>query len=443
MGGELTEDRLQLGDELEVIRAIARTRKTDDLKALCAEMQLIAAKATDSERAVIYLVNEARNGLEMATTPYGYDGPLLDTYRRVPLDGAVMGKVLRTLKPLSFSASTLPEVDRETSITAGFLEYAIVPLHSDEDLTGTLNLGRVREEPYDSATIRLALTLGDQISVQIERARLLFAEKERAQKLAAVNDDLRRSYEELERAQTELVTQEARASLGDLAVLVAHEVRNPLGVIFNVATQLRKIIADPQKGGANELVGILQEEANRLERIVRAFLDFGRPVSPTFRSVDVASLLEAAIELTTRGLPESNTTWEVDVDPVVELLECDEHLLRQALVSALTNAAEAEAYAGHVRVTVRQRDTSDGGARLIIVIEDEGGPIDLDILDRVFHPFFTTKASGIGLGLAIVKRNIDMHAGEVVIAPRKPRGTALTLEIPMRRRPSRGRIPAI
>ncbi|MEO8796983.1 MAG: GAF domain-containing protein, partial [Polyangiaceae bacterium] len=243
-----------MGDELEVIRAIARTRKTDDLKALCAEMQLIAAKATDSESATIYLVNEARSELEMATTPYGYKGVLPDTYLRVPLDGPITGKVLRTLKPLSFGVSSLPIVHRASSIAAGLLEFAIVPLHSDGDLTGTLNLARRREEPYDSSTIRLALTLADQISVQIERSRLLFAEKERAQKLAAVNDDLRRSYEDLERAQSELVAQEARASLGDLAVLVAHEVRNPLGVIFNVATQLRKMVPGPPKGGVNELV---------------------------------------------------------------------------------------------------------------------------------------------------------------------------------------------
>ncbi|HEX7663210.1 MAG TPA: ATP-binding protein [Polyangiaceae bacterium] len=436
MSGE-SADEEQRSEELEVIRAIARTRKTDDLAALCAEMQLIAAKASSSDRVAIYLVNENRTFLEMATAPHGYEGALAETYRRAPFDGPIMGDVIRTLKPLTFSASSLPDVYRAHSIAAGFVEYAIVPLHSDGDLTGTLNLARTREHPYDDGTVRLAVTLGDQISVQIERARLLVAEKERAQKLTALNEDLRRSYEELERAQTELVAQEARASLGDLAVLVAHEVRNPLGVIFNVATQLKKLVPDAEQSSATELVGILQEEANRLERIVRAFLDFGRPVSPTFKPVEVASLVEASIELTTRALPASNTTWEVDVDPNADDLECDEHLFRQALVSALTNAAEAQSFAGHVRVTVRRRETTDG-ARLVLVIEDEGEAIDLKIVDRVFHPFFTTKASGTGLGLAIVKRNVDMHAGEVVIAPRKPRGTVLTIEVPTRRRPSRG-----
>ena len=277
-----------LGRELDAIRAIARTRKTDELEGLCGEMQLIAAESTQSERAAIYLLDPAARELVMATAPHGYDGALAQRYRRTSLEGPLMGDAVRTLKPVVFSASSLPDVYRVACLAAGFVEFAVIPLHSDGILTGTLNLARTRDEPYTPATVQLALALSDQISVQIERARLYVEEKERAHKLAGLNDELRKSYEELARAQTELVRRERLASLGELAVLVAHEVRNPLGVMFNVASQLRKLLP-PKPREAALLVGILQEEADRLDRIVKDFLDFGRPASPRPRPIDIGA----------------------------------------------------------------------------------------------------------------------------------------------------------
>ena len=411
-------------DEIEAIRLIARTRKTDDLAALCAEMQVIAAASTNSERAAIYLLGPDRNRLVMATTPHGYDGDLAEKHRVASLDTPIMGEVIRTLSPLVFSAKSLPEAFREPSIRAGFVEYAVVPLHSDGVLTGTLNLARARAEPYAKDVVQVALTLADQISVQIERARLYLAEKERSESLARANADLVRSYQQLASAQSELIRRERLASLGELAMLVAHEVRNPLGVMFNVAAELRKIPAVPPN--ASELVGILEEEAARLERIVHAFLDFGRPITPTFKRVSVRNVIDTAIELTTRALSITATTWDVEVESAASEVEADEHLLRQALVSLLTNAAESQSPAGTIHVRARC-----SGARLLLSVEDEGSAVDPSILDRVFDPFFTTKASGTGLGLAIVKRNADAHGGEVTIASGRSRGTIVTMSVPM------------
>lgn len=434
------KEKREHDDELEAIRAIARTRKSHDLEALCEEMQDIASRTTLSERAAIYLVDAATKSLVMAANPHGYDGELAARYRRMPLDGPIVGEVISKLKPLVFSASALPEAYRAPSIAAGFVEYAVIPLHSDGVLSGTLNLARTREEPYSPKMVELALTLGDQISVQIERARLYIAEKERSQSLAALNRDLTRSYEELARTQSELIRQERRASLGELAVLVAHEVRNPLGVIFNVATQLRKLPAVPS--GAAELVGILEEEAARLERIVRAFLDFGRPVSPTFRKVGVRHVIETAIELTTRALSHSSVDWRIEVAPNAVSLEADEHLLVQALVSLLTNGAEAQSLTGEVFVRAASRGDGTQDRAVVIAVEDVGVAVDPEIVERVFDPFFTTKASGTGLGLAIVKRNIEAHAGAVTILPRKPKGTVVTLEIPVRAEVAKGASPS-
>jgi two-component system sensor histidine kinase HydH len=421
-----------LGRELEAIRAIARTRKTDELEGLCSEMQLIAAESTQSERAAIYLLDPDARELVMATEPHGYDGELAKRHRRTSLDGPLMGDAIRTLKPVIFSASSLPGAYRDACLAAGFVEFAVIPLHSDGDLTGTLNLARTRDEPYAPNTVQLALALADQISVQIERARLYVQEKERAQKLARLNEDLRKSYEELARTQSELVRRERLASLGELAVLVAHEVRNPLGVMFNVASQLRKLLP-PKPREATLLVGILQEEADRLDRIVKDFLDFGRPASPRPRPIDIGVIVEGAIELTRlalRGAQIEQIAWHVDISAQARHLMADEHLVRQALVNLFTNAVEAQTSAGAVWVKTSRCDY-EGREYVRLSIEDMGATVPDEIFEHAFEPFFTTKASGTGLGLTIVQRTVEAHSGRVSIGRREAGGTAVILMLPV------------
>jgi signal transduction histidine kinase len=418
------------GRELEAIRAIARTRRTDDIAELSSEMQVIAARSTDSERAAIYLVDPEKQQLVMAATPYGYDGPLAQQYRCSPLDGPMMGNVLRTRTPLVFGAASLPESLRAKVLAAGFVEFAIVPLHDEDILTGTLNLARTRPEPYHPDTVHLALALGEQISTQIERARLYIEARERGHVLARLNDDLRRSCEDLARAQTELIRTERLASLGELAALVAHEVRNPLGVVFNVVSQLRKLIP-PEPREAAQLVGILQQEANRLDRIVRDFLHFGRPKCPEVKPVDIASLVDTAIELTTLALENSQVTWRIELSSDAPRVDGDAHLLRQVLVNLLTNAAEAQTPAGIVWVRTYPGQ-QDGRSHIRLVIENEGIALRQEILDRAFEPFYTTKASGTGLGLAIARGIVEAHGGQISIGHREAGGTIVTLTLPVR-----------
>ncbi|HZU84944.1 MAG TPA: ATP-binding protein [Polyangiaceae bacterium] len=436
----MTQRERGQGRELEAIRAIARTRRTDDLAGVCDDMQRIAAASTDSERVAIYLFDAPARQLVMATTPFGYDGCLAERHRRASIDTPIWGDVVNTLTPLVFSAASLPEANRAAVIGAGFAEFAIIPLHADGSLIGTLNLARTRPEPYAPETVQLALALGDQISAQIERARLYIEEKQRGQSLERLNADLRRSYEELALAQSELLRKERLASLGELAVLVAHEVRNPLGVVFNVVSQLRRLIPGDVRE-ARQLLGILDQEAARLDRIVKDFLDFGRPASPQSKPIDVAPLVDSAIELTTLALEGARVSWSVDIPADASRLEADEHLLRQALVNLFVNAAEAQALDGTVGVkTVACR--VDGRDHLRLSIANGGPAVGRGLLERAFDPFFTTKASGTGLGLTIVRRIVEAHAGQVTIEPLDGGGAVVTLTLPLRACPPARADPA-
>ena len=402
-----------LGEELEAIRAIARARRTHDVESLCEELQAIAARSTQSERCAIYLVDPSKSELVLATNPFGYDGSLARLHRRRSLDGPIMGDVVRTLTPCTFNVSNIPAPSRAASMQDGFVEYAVIPLHSDGALTGTLNLARTRDEAYSPKTVRLATAMADQISVQIERARM----------------------------RVELVRKERLASLGELAALVAHEVRNPLGVLFNVASQLRRVVGSESRE-ATQLLGIFEEEAGRLDRIVHDFLDFGRPASPQFGVVDLGAIIDTAIELATLGLPTAQIEWHIELDADARRLVGDTHLLRQALVNLLTNALEAQS--GRGAVWVRTDRYEDEGREFVrLSIENDGATVDARIVGQVFEPFFTTKTSGTGLGLTIVRRTVEAHSGQVAIRPREGGGTVLTLMLPVgplgaRETPKRG-----
>lgn len=417
------------GRELEAIQAIARTRKTD-VVTLCEELQRIAAKATASERAAIYLVDLEKRECAMAAVPFGYDGPLVERHWRTSLDAPFLGEAIRTLRPQVFSAVDLPEPYRVPSIEAGFVEYAVLPLHSEGVLMGTLNLARTRAEPYALQTVQLALALVDMMAIQIERARLNAREKERATNLARLSEDLRHRHADLTRTNEDMSGREPLANLGMLAALVAHEIRNPLGVIFNVVAQLRKVLP-PEHSQSSQLIAILHEESMRMDKIVRAFLDFGRPAAPIPTLIDVERLVASAIELTTRALMGSTVQWRTEFAPAARWLEGDEHVLRQALMNLLANAVEAQSLRGAVWVKTACCQV-EGRDQVAISIEDEGVPLTGTCAKRAFEPFFTTKASGTGLGLAIVRRAAEMHRGTVTMQAGDARGTIVTLTLPVR-----------
>jgi signal transduction histidine kinase len=239
---------------------------------------------------------------------------------------------------------------------------------------------------------------------------------------------LERSSADLRAAQAELVRRERLAALGELSAVVAHEVRNPLGVIFNAVASLRK--QRPVSSDAATLLDILQEEANRLKRVVGDLLEFARPHQLSVDTVAPARLLAgAAVAARSQG-----ALGEVRVDTEDDLpsITCDEHLLRQALVNLVTNALQALGRSEPVRVRAFVRETPEPA--VCFSVHDDGAGISDEVAARLFTPFFTTRPTGTGLGLAIVKRVVEAHGGDISWAPggdTSPRGVTFTIALPL------------
>lgn len=247
----------------------------------------------------------------------------------------------------------------------------------------------------------------------------------RTRELRSRSRELRRSYEDLRTTQEELVKKEQLAVVGELAAVIAHEVRNPLAIIGNAVAGLRKPVIS--RGDHDTLLAILDEEANRLNRLVTDLLRYARPVNVQRQQFSLADLIERTL-----GLVDGERR-SIKVELRIECHEGriwgDNNLLRQVFDNLVDNAVQAMNSAGTLTVRIRAA-TNEGIDGLAVDIIDTGEGMDTQVRSRARDPFFTTRPSGTGLGLAIVDRIVDAHGGVFTIESRSGEGTTATVFLP-------------
>ena len=328
---------------------------------------------------------------------------------------SVPGMVIRTGEPLAVenvSESTL--VHRGLAEQFGHKAVLAVPIVADGRAVGAVVLGETRRpRHFTKAEVRRVLAISNQLGAALTNARLF--------------EDLRRSYTELAHAQAQLVSKERLAALGELSAIMAHEVRNPLGVMFNSIGTLRKHLKPD--GNVRMLLDILEEEASRLNRIVGELLDFARPFDPLMIPVDANEIVANAVRACLHAFPAARAHVRLVPSEGNMHFLADEQLLRQALINLVTNAIQAVQKTGDVQVLIKRRETVLG-PYVVICISDTGHGMDEQVRERIFQPFFTTKPMGTGLGLAVVKRIIEALNGEISVESTVGQGASFSLTFP-------------
>ena len=206
---------------------------------------------------------------------------------------------------------------------------------------------------------------------------------------------------------------------------VAHEVRNPLGIISSTAELLRERLAqyEPQ----NRLAQIIVEESNRLNEKVTEFLDFARPRVPNLRPCDLEAALNRSLEMLQPEIERLGIQLNRDYQLNGRPLMVDPDLLHQAFLNILLNAIQAMPEGGHLTVSTMAGPNGRGGE---IWFHDDGEGIDPEALKKILNPFFTTKEKGSGLGLPIVKSIIEAHQGNLKIDSTAGKGTTIIISLP-------------
>jgi signal transduction histidine kinase len=228
----------------------------------------------------------------------------------------------------------------------------------------------------------------------------------------------------LDRMATELDVATRLAAISRITGGVAHEIKNPLNAISLRLELLRARLGEPEE----ELVGeidILSKEVRRLDRVVKTFLDFSRPVDVKLSEVDLVAIAREVAELTTpqAGLAGIQVWFEAGVDSAH--IRGDADVLKQAILNLILNAIEAMKTGGNLWLRVSRE-----GNVVLLNVSDDGPGIPAEARDKVFQLYFTTKERGSGIGLAMTYRAVQLHNGTINFSTEMDRGTAFQLQFP-------------
>jgi two-component system nitrogen regulation sensor histidine kinase NtrY len=229
---------------------------------------------------------------------------------------------------------------------------------------------------------------------------------------------------------TELLKAQRLAAWREVAQRIAHEIKNPLTPIQLSAQRLRRRLAGDrhpeEKRLLEEATTTIIQEVDGLKQLVDEFSRFARMPAPSLRPTDLGRLVEAVLVLYRESYPALTIT--ASLAPDLPLIEADPNQIRRAVTNLVENAVEAVGPAGEVSVEVLWMPAS---RRARIVVGDAGPGIPPDVRERLFTPYFSTKATGMGLGLPIVHQIVADHGGAIWLEDGVPHGSRFVIELPV------------
>jgi signal transduction histidine kinase len=218
--------------------------------------------------------------------------------------------------------------------------------------------------------------------------------------------------------------QQQLESAGRLAAEIAHQLKNPLGIINNAAYTLQRTVREGKT--ITQQIQIIREEVDRSDRIITELMGYARLVEGRVEKLDVVEELEAAVNRVFPPAVEFEAHIHRDYAPALPALLMQRTHLSEILINILHNAREALQGRGNLWLSARVGDKYS----VRITIADDGPGIAAEVLDRVFEAYYTTREKGSGLGLAIVKHNVELYGGQVSVESVLGQGAKFILEFP-------------
>jgi signal transduction histidine kinase len=219
---------------------------------------------------------------------------------------------------------------------------------------------------------------------------------------------------------------ERLSAMGEMAVELAHEIRNPLGSVELFTSLLvKELSGDPKRWAENIRIGI-----RTLNTIVSNMLHFANPISPAFTEVNVNEIIEELLRFTEPIMRQREVRIEKNLGAENPTMLADPELLKQMMLNLIFNAMKAMPSQGALTINTRNIESQNGDCRsseLELQIRDTGIGILPENLSRIFDPFFTTNKNGTGLGLSVVHQIVEKHSGRICVSSEVNRGTVFTI----------------
>lgn len=299
-----------------------------------------------------------------------------------------------------------------TALTSLAYCFYLIPARTEYDITS---------ESYGLLGIRILFLFLAAILIN----RFAIENRRQVARYQSLSETLADSNRQLQRAQAEARRAERLAALGQLSAGLAHEIRNPLGIIKGAAEMLSQKFGSSQPA-AGELSAYISTEVNRLNALVSRFLDFARPSRLDLKPVDVRQVVNRAIDVARHRYPESQISVERNFAADVPSVLADEQMCEQVFANLIVNAYEAllpgnnegklasSAGANQQKIIVSiSRDSNNGVSGVATEIQDTGSGVPDELREQIFNPFVSSKKSGVGLGLSIVAKIVDDHHGTI------------------------------
>ncbi len=238
-------------------------------------------------------------------------------------------------------------------------------------------------------------------------------------------------FEKQKRAEAEAtefaVRQERLRTAGRLAAEIAHQIKNPLGIITNAAFSLQRAVSEGEMA-VDEQIEIIREEVERADQIITELMGYAQLAEGKVERLDVSEEMDNAVQEVFPSAAKYKVRVHKSYEPALPALLMQKRHLSGVLVNLLQNAREAMNGRGEIEVCAKYGENDS----IRIIISDSGPGIAADKIDKIFEAYFTTREKGTGLGLAIVKHNTEMYGGTVIVQSEPGKGTQFALEFPSR-----------
>ena len=250
-------------------------------------------------------------------------------------------------------------------------------------------------------------------------------------------ESLRRAYDELKAAQTGLIQAEKLAALGRFSSGIAHEVKNPLGVVLGGVEFLERRLSEAD-GQTKLALAKVKESTLRADMILQGLLQFARPSRLVVQEVNMKELIDDSLQLLKYKGPLRDIAIQVETIPQQMVFHAEKNQIQQVLFNLLVNAVEAMPEGGRLTIRTQELARSTHGVEpplCMIEVADTGKGIAPEDTQRLFEPFFTTKRErkGMGLGLATSKMIVENHQGKLIVESEHGKGTQAKVILPIRR----------